>query len=75
MGNFHTTTGFHDAVQAAVELGAFEDMGAVKGSPIAEYRRGIVELIGNAFMRGDDDMGTGERYAFVERMGRMAART
>lgn len=71
--SFHTITGFHDAVQVAAELGAFNDMHPAPGSQIAEYRRGIVDLIAYAFMRGDDDPGNGERHAFVQRMGRQAS--
>lgn len=75
MSGFYPITGFHDALQTAVDLGVFDDMGAVNGSLVAEYRRGAVELIAHAFIRGDDDPGTGDRLAYVERLGRRAAGT
>lgn len=66
--SFYTITGFHDAIQSAADLGAFN-----ADSDGSDYQRGIVELIAQTFMRGDDDLGTGERLKFVIHCGRRAS--
>ncbi|WP_228830908.1 hypothetical protein, partial [Nocardia cyriacigeorgica] len=55
--------GCHDALEVARDLGAFNP------DTDPEYTRGIVELISGAFLRGNDDPGTGERTAFITQLG------
>lgn len=64
------TTGFYDALDAAVNLDAFRDEN-IEG----EYTRGIIEVILNGFVSNDhdDDFGADYMRDYVVNRGRARA--